>query len=294
MRLDGAVTALRIGIIPFADSEVMHARVAGFCAAVGEALGTPVELHRAPDYRSLVEAVEDGEVSVAWVPPVVAARGVRSGTIRPAAVAVRNGSAGYSTALITPTTSPIKRPSDLRAARVAWVDDGSAGGYLVIRAALREAGIDLGGAFGTEVFMHSHVAVAEAVVDGHADVGATYFNFHPGTTEIARASWKDVPRAAGNVRILAHAGPIPSDFLAVHHAVDEVIYRKLQLALIDGVPPNVLRLARQLFGADAFAEPTNDHIAMLRGLLASVEMPPTSEARAPSGPPPAAQCDFDF
>ena len=289
-----ARTVLRVGIIPFADNETMHARVAGFCAALGEALGMPVELDRAPDYRSLVESLEDGDVSVAWVPPVVAARGVRSGTIRPAALAVRNGAAGYSTALITPSGSAIKKPADLRGARAAWVDDGSAGGYLVIRAALREAGVDFGSAFATEEFMHSHAAVARAVIDGQADVGATYFNFHPGTTEIARAGWKDVPRAVGNVRILAHAGPIPSDFLAVHHAVEQQIYQRLQLALIDGHPPRVLALAKQLFGADAFAEPTNEHMAMLRGLLASVEMPPESQARTPSGPPPAAQCDFDF
>jgi len=276
---------LRLGILPLSDSEATRTRVLAFCDALGQALDRPVTPRQTRDYRELVELLEAGELSIAWVPPIAAARGVREGTVRAAALAVRSGAAGYSTALIVPAGSEIRRAADLCGARAAWVDDGSAGGYLVIRAALREAGIDLGSAFGHEDFVHSHSAVAHAVLEGRADVGATYFSFHPGTTEIARASWKDLPGASGSVRILAHAGPIPSDLLAVHHAVDKLTFRQIQSALIDGHPPGVQEVARELFSADAFAEPTNEHLAMLRGLLASVDAPEAWLPRAPSTPP---------
>jgi phosphonate transport system substrate-binding protein len=276
---------LGVGILPLSDSEATRSKIAAFCDALGQALGRPVTPRRTADYRELVDALEAGEVSIAWLPPVAAARGVRDGTLRAAAVAVRSGAAGYSTALITPAGSEIRRAADLDGARVAWVDDGSAGGYLVIRAALREAGVDLDRAFAREEFVHSHSAVAQAVLEGRADVGATYFSFHPGTTQIARASWKELAGPTGSVRILAHAGPIPSDLLAVHRGVDELIFRQIQTALVDGHPPRVAEVARDLFSADGFAEPTNEHLAMLRGLLAAVDVPAAWLPRAPSTPP---------
>lgn len=297
-QLASQITPLRVGILPVEETDVARARAAAFARALGEATGLATELYRAADYEGLVGALERGDVSVGWVPPVVAARAVKRATIRPVAVAVRSGATGYSTALVTRADGPLKSLVDLDRATVAWVDGASAGGYLVIRAALRDAGADLDALFGSQRFLHSHAAVAQAVLAGEVDVGATYFGFHPGSTEIARASWKSLTPSSA-IRVLAHAGPIPSDFLAVHHATTPEVFRTIQRALV-GAPPSrrprgaaerarsrLVDLGRSLFGADGFAEPTQAHLAMLRGLLSAVEVPSDGHPRVGSAPPAA-------
>jgi ABC-type phosphate/phosphonate transport system substrate-binding protein len=139
-----------------------------------------------------------------------------------------------------------------------------------VRAALRHAGVRLDRVFREEHFLGTHLAVAEAVLQGRVDVGATYFGFHPGTTEIARAGWRQLA-ASRSVRVLAHAGPIPSDFLAAHCGIDPAVVRRVQAVLLDGAAPRALELAKSLFSADGFLLPSQEHLAMLRGLLASVE-----------------------
>src|SRR5260221_1328374 len=95
------VLRLRLGLIPIGDAADAAARIDAFAAALGEALGSPVELHKAADYRVLVSAMEQGLVECAWLPPLAAARVVRSNIAEPAAIAVRNGTTTYMTGLMT-------------------------------------------------------------------------------------------------------------------------------------------------------------------------------------------------
>ena len=63
---------------------------------------------------------------------------------------------------------------DLKGLNVAWVEQTSAAGYLFPRAALLQAGLKPAELFKTETFVGDHAAVCKAVLDGKADVGATY------------------------------------------------------------------------------------------------------------------------
>ena len=270
---------IRIGFIPMGDVEQSTARIAELAEALAVAVDAEVVPHRASDYRGLVAALEQGAVQVAWVPPLIAARPIRAGTILPIAVAVRSGSTSYSAALIARNDSPIVTPADLRGVRAAWVDRESASGYLAIRLALRATGLSLVDAFAHEVFARSHAEVARLVASGAVDVGATYLNWSPDRTSVERAGWMGVPGLDPTcIRVVSEAGPIPSDMFAVHAGLRKAVVQALEAALIDGRPRGARRIARQLTESDGFVRPTRDHLAMLE-LLGATQDTRTSATR---------------
>ena len=264
------VSSLRIGFVPGDADQVM---ASAFVSAVGQALGTTLEPHQAADYRGLAAALEQGLAHMAWVPPVPAARALRTGAVQAAVVVVRNGATSYQTALIAHASSDIASLADLDGARAAWVDRDSASGYLLIRAALRGEGVSLTRAFGSETFVRSHAEVAHALRTGRADVGATFVSFTSGTRDVARAGWRAYGLEDDEVRLLLHAGPIPSDVLLVGRSVSGSHLAALQAAIVDARPALAHQTARDLLHADGFVRATDDHLAMLSDLLARLESP---------------------
>jgi phosphonate transport system substrate-binding protein len=254
---------LQLGLIPLGDDSGQQ--VSTFASALASALGASVELHKGVDYRAIVAGMEQGLVDFAWLPPLSAARVARTGAGVPAAIAVRNGTTSYMTGLLTMKTSAIASVADLKGVRAAWVDRESASGYVLIRAELRRLGVSLVDAFSEELFVRSHAEVARALQTGRADVGATAFNGAGGAVQIAR-----LPTGEGlssdEVRILAHAGPIPSDIFAVRTEVAATALSTLQGALVDARPGDVQRAAKDLMLADGFVRPTHAHRQMIESL----------------------------
>ena len=282
---------MRVGLIPQGSGG--EARVREFVDALASALSIDVDVHQAADYRALVSAIDHELVHFAWLPPLSAARALRSGNIVPAAIAVRHGATSYLTGLITRASSGIREVSGLRGVRAAWVDRESASGYVVIRAALRQQGVSLVDAFAEDLFLRSHAEVARAVDTGRADVGATCFNVSHGSVQMARSTYNaestDSYTGAGgqaltDIHIVAHAGPIPSDIFAVHRSVPTGLLARLQQALIGALPASLFDAAKAMMFADAFARPEPDHFKMLENLYDNVI--DTRTSIAPSAYPP--------
>lgn len=261
-------------MIPVATCEEPERLLAELVEETGRAIGAPAVLHRASDYRTLVSALEQGAVEIAWIPPLIAAAPVARGRITPLALAVRNGATTYWAALITHLDSAVRTAADLRGARAAWVDRESASGYVVIRRALRARGIHLTEAFGEETFARSHAEVARLVIARRVDVGATYLNDPPASSRILRGGWiqrDGVP--PDDVRIVADAGPIPSDFFAARTDLPLAVREAFQAAIVDGLPEAPRRLAKIVVRADGFVRPTAAHAAMLEELLRTLDLP---------------------
>jgi phosphonate transport system substrate-binding protein len=271
----------RLGVIPLGDGG--EARLRAFLTALSSVLETEIDLHQAADYRALASAVEQGLVQYAWLPPLAAARAVRSGSITPVAVAVRHGVTSYLTGLVTLESSAVRSLADLRGLRAAWVDRESASGYVVIRAALRAQGVSLVDAFREDLFVRNHAEVARALESGRADVGATCFNVASGAVQIGRSKYTGLNGTPlPDVRILAQAGPIPSDAFAAHKSVSPIALGKLDTALVGARPANLFEAAKGLMFADAFQRPDSEYLRMLDGLYDGV----LSETAPRSVPPP--------
>jgi len=271
-----------VGIAFTSQPSELRARLDQFCAALGAALGMPVSGLGVWHYHRLLEALEMGDIEVAWLPPILAGLAVERGRVLPIALPIRDGAAFYSTALFTRRDAPYKSVDDLRGVRVAWVDRRSAAGYLVIRAHLRSVGVDLERVFGADQFLGAHDAVARAVHDGEADVGATFAHFDPETGEVTRAGWQEL-----DMRVIARAGPIPSDVLAIGMHVPEALRSTLQAAFVTQSAPSVRATAKALFAAEGFLAPEPQHLAPLQALLKDLDdhaqrLPPP--APRPSSP----------
>ncbi len=279
---DGVRGSFRLGISPARDVAATRARALLLADAIGEVLRRPVELHAAPDYRSLVASMSSGDTHLAWLPPLAAAEAVGRGAIRPLAVAVRGGRSAYGSALFTRADGKIVSVADLRGVRAAWVDVQSAGGYAAIRAALRAQGVRLVDAFSQETFLRSYTEVARAVLEGRADVGATHIDRED--ERVLDAGWRGVAEDSA-FRVVAECASIPSDFFGVHAAASDTDVAMLDAAFVDARPALVHRLAKELAGAARFVRATPAWSSALRDL--ADETAPSSHQRDARGAAPA-------
>ncbi|MRG96442.1 phosphate/phosphite/phosphonate ABC transporter substrate-binding protein [Polyangium spumosum] len=262
-------TTLRVGVVLTSDPEGSRASLAAFCEELSAATGLEVQGLGGWNYNTLLEALETGEVDLGWLPPLVAMRATSRARVLPIALPVRNGASSYMTALYAPSTSPIRELADLQGLRAAWVDRQSAAGYIVLRAHLRSIGVDLDRAFRDNLFFGSHGAVARAVMQGDADVGATFVHVepdpsHPRGERVVRAGWGDAA-----VHVITSAGPIPADVMAASVRVPVAVMRKVQRALVGSGESALGRAARALFGAEGFVVALSEHLDPLAKLIAA-------------------------
>lgn len=248
-------------------------RLKQLCDALTVAADVRVVPHVVASYADLLAGLHWGEIQLAWLPPVVALRAIGRGSARPLAAPIRAGSAWYWSSLFTRPDSRIESLEDLRAVRVAWVDPFSAAGYLVMRAYLTLQGIDPGKAFAQESFLMTHDAVARAVLEGAADVGAVFSHFDD-AGRIRHAGWGRQP-----VRVLRSAGPIPSDVLAASLLLSSSTAQLVTETLVGNGHDEVQRTARDLFGSTGFAAVDREHLGHLEELIGYLEQ--ASSTRSP-------------
>src|SRR6202012_2041479 len=60
-----------------------------FCEALGDALGGPGGPFGVAHYRELLEAMHDGRLDLAWLPPIIALRATARGRTLPIAIPLR-------------------------------------------------------------------------------------------------------------------------------------------------------------------------------------------------------------
>jgi ABC-type phosphate/phosphonate transport system substrate-binding protein len=249
------------------DAAVTLSRLERFAGALSLRLGLSVEPVQVRTYAELSTKLDEAELELAWLPPVVALSALELGLAAPLVAPTRAASATFSSALFARRGAAVRDLRTLSGARAAWVDRESAGGYAVIRAALRARGVEPGKLFARESFEGSHQAVLRAVLDGTADVGATYVHRDP-TGELKTAGWGDA-----GVQVVFEHGPIPADVLAASAELAPELAETVAAALLDASASELATAARELFEAEGFVRVRASHLDPLRilaGLFDSV------------------------
>ena len=160
------------------------------CTLASAAAGIRFEPVMTTSYDELAAAIREGEVGLAWLPPIPTIELEAQNVASVLAIPSRRGATTYHSAFIVRRGGP-KTLAELRGRRAAWVQRDSAAGYLVPRMHLAAQGFDVLRFFARELFVHSHTSVIDAVVAGDADVGATFCNVDPVTGKVARSAWQD-------------------------------------------------------------------------------------------------------
>ena len=253
------------------------------CTLASAAAGVRFEPVLTSSYAELTAAIREGEVGLAWLPPVPTIELEARNSASVLAIPARRGATTYHAAFITRRGGP-KTLAELRGRRAAWVQRDSAAGYLVPRMHLAAQGFDVLRFFARELFVHSHTGVIDAVVSGDADVGATFCSID-GNGKVVRSPWQDDD---GNnlrpVEALATMGPIPNDALVAASEVPANARSALTrwLLTLDGRAKEIFE---RLLGSGDFRVPAPNHYEMLRHALRAAHarghdaLPPESRMR---------------
>jgi phosphonate transport system substrate-binding protein len=246
-----------------AESRVPFEELCAIASRVTELRFEPV---LTSSYDELAAAVRDGEVGLAWLPPIPTIDIESSGVASVLAIPSRRGAVTYHAAFIVRRGGP-KTLAELRGRRAAWVQRDSAAGYLVPRLHLAAQGFDVLRFFSRELFVHSHAAVIDAVVAGEVDVGATFCNVDLPSGRVVRSAWQDEQgQSIRSVEALATVGPIPNDALVAACAMPAAARAALTrwLLTLDGRAKDIFA---SLMGASGFRVPAEQHYQMLRHAL---------------------------
>lgn len=242
---------LVFGHVPQASFVNLEPRLNALLRWIGERAGVTLLRRQVRSYDELVRLLRAGSLDVAWLPPIPFARLDGERVVRPLVSAERGGRDAYVSMIVTRVDAAARTLADLRGKRMAWVDPLSATGYVVprIRVAVRFPG---GSPFGAEAFYGSHVAVVHAVLDGHADAGATYGGFSDHGV-LTRGAFAELGAGASDLRVVEAFGAIPADVVAVHARVDPDTELALATAF-EGASavPAMLDAIRVTFGAMSF------------------------------------------
>ncbi len=232
-----------------------------------DALGAPVVGLVCESYGGLVSELERDRVQFAWMPPALLVLAEERMALRPLISAVRGDRTAYRSVLFVDAGSAYQSIDDLRGKTVAWVDPSSAAGYLYPRLHLAARGTDPSTHFGTELFLKSHHEVVRAVLDGRADIGATFAERPGFGAPIRRAGFIEVdPKRS--VRVLEWTGLIPNDLIVAHGLLPQRQQQAFAHALLQlGTSPTGRRLLQGVFQAEKFMLASSRTLRPLRHLI---------------------------
>jgi phosphonate transport system substrate-binding protein len=243
---------------------------------LSKATGHTVKAKLFTDYMELSDALALGRVDVAWATPVAYARATLFGKPAALAQAVRRGQTHYLSVLFTRKDGPVKALGDARGMRMAWVEKGSATGYVVPRAMLMAVFINPEMHFTEQLYFPDHALVCKAVRDGKADVGATFMDPRPAGEAQVVDGCREALGEADDFAVLRASEPVPNDVVAAREGLDGAVAESFRAALLGmAEKPEGKKLLKDVFRAERFAAPETAPYGKLRGMLPrEVRIPP--------------------
>lgn len=188
-----------------------------FADALGAALDTEVAVSVAFDYQALLKGLRAGGIDLAWMPPIIHAHAVAGGA-HLLALSQRGGGLYYRSAVLVRGESRFRTLKEVTAARAAWVDRGSASGYLFPRMQLLAGGRAADKLFASEKFYGSATNACRAVVAGDADLCACFLSVAADVAAAQEEVTRTFGTAAAGLRVLGITGRIPPDGIVMSAA----------------------------------------------------------------------------
>lgn len=244
--------AITLALVPSSTPGDSRFALDALCVALTKLLDIPVHGINSASYQDLASELEKDRVDYAWMSPTLMMLTNERIQLRPLLSAVRNERTDYHAAMFVDAARPWYSLDDVRGLKVAWVDPTSASGYLLPRVHMAARGHDPGAWFGEEMFLRSHSEVVRAVIEGRADIGATYGEMPEPGEAVKRAGFLDVA-PAHPVRVIEWAGPIPNDMIVGHGLLTKPEHRVFSNAILTlAEKEKGKRLLRRAFATEKF------------------------------------------
>ncbi len=226
-----AVRPIRFGISPALGVTAARSQGERVAAWLRKRIEREVRPVVFGDYQSLVDAIAEGEVDFAWMPPVSLVQAAERG-VGVVAIAQRFGRPTYESVIVVKQDSPLQTVEDLRGTSIAFVDRDSASGYLFVADLIaREVGKP-DDVFRDQLFQGSHRAVCDSVLRGWVDAGTTYV-VRDMSGAIVHSGWIDLLDRGGDLRALRVTDPIPCDAIACRPGLASGLVERLAKTVED-------------------------------------------------------------
>ena len=218
-----APTRLVMGMIPAEDNEQIAETFEPMRKYLEEGLGCRVEVAFATDYASVIEAMKQKKVDIAWFGPLSYVLAEREAGAEAFAIGVKkNGTSTYYSYFVVPGDSPAQTLDDLAGRAVAFVDPASTSGGLVPTYIIRRKyGKTVDEFFGRLIYAGSHNAAELAVKNKTVDAAATDSIVY----ERMVAQGMITPESN---RILSRSDPLPGSPLTYRSDLPAELKRKIQ------------------------------------------------------------------
>lgn len=249
---------LSLGLVGYAGAEGARSDSEALHGHLSQKLGRGLTTRIFKDYDALATAVAKGDVDLAWLQPFAMVAAQKQGAVTPLVKAVRHDLPFYRGVLFTRSGGEtFEGLKALKGLKVAWVEARSAAGYLFPRAALAQAGLEPGKLFASEFFAGDHEAVCRAVLEGRADVGATFADDRPeGEPMRVDGCLQSVgAEASAGLRIVATSAPIPNDAIVARPGLELSEVSRMRGVFLELTGEATGRtLLEQVFKAQRFVE----------------------------------------
>jgi phosphate/phosphite/phosphonate ABC transporter binding protein len=261
---------ITLAVVPSATPGDARLALDSLCIALTKLLDTPVHGINCASYSALALELEKDRVDYAWMSPTLMILTNENIQLRPLLSAVREERTDYRAALFVDGSKPYRSIADVQDRVVAWVDRTSAAGYIVPRIHLAARGIDPTRYFGEELFLRSHAEVVRAVLDGRADLGATYGQRPDEANEPVQHAGFRVVAPDRHVRVLEWTREIPNDVIVGRGLLSKPEHRVFSNALLTLAERDDVgrRLLWNVFHTERFMTPLPSTLTPAREIVA--------------------------
>ncbi|MDA8214014.1 MAG: phosphate/phosphite/phosphonate ABC transporter substrate-binding protein [Nitrospiraceae bacterium] len=215
-----AFSEVKLGLLPRLPEQEMVEMFTPLAKYLEKEIGQKVTLVVPKDFDAFTKMAIGGEFDLGYANPyiyVLIKKDVPAAEPLALAAEPKIGTK-FRGIIFVRKDKPIKSVKDLKGKKIAFMDPGSAGAYLVQMLMLKEAGISKGEI--TPVFVKKPAAVAEAVLFGKADAGG-----------IRADDLEKVPNS-NEFRVLGTSSPIPNFPLFATKKADKAVVIKVRDAIL--------------------------------------------------------------
>lgn len=215
---------LRFSITPFYTPKRQRQMLERMRGWLSHKIGVPVEAEVSESYAKAVEQLARGELDVAQLSPYACVKAKREEVgVELVATSIAQGTSTYASYLVVRADSPIEDIHEAKGKRLALTEPWSASGFLYPWAWLRKQGLSPEQDFDL-VLIQKHDEALAALLEGRVDVAAISSD-----TLVSRG----VLGLAGPVRIVAKAGRIPYDCVAVRRELSPRLAWRIRRAFLE-------------------------------------------------------------
>lgn len=224
-------TSLVLAFVPSLDATRVLATGSTLARMLEVATGYRVRAEVPTSYAATIEAMCAGRVDVGFLATFAYVLAKERCGVDASLVSIRQNQPFYVSQILYRADLNAKSLNDLRGKRFAFVDPGSASGYLFPAALLKKNGIDPDRFFSQVVYAGGHDKVVLAIYTGSVDAGATFGDPNNPAFEARERVVGQYPDVRDKVKVLMYTEPIPNDTVSFRPGLSPEVKDKVTKAM---------------------------------------------------------------